>query len=211
MAGVKADAGGQGAMTRHVADGGVLLYWPHFFSRAEADALFESLRQNVAWKQERGRFNRPFPRLTALYADAGLTYTYSGVTYPSLVWTAELDAVRRRVEAAAGAPFNSVLLNRYRGGDDSIGFHADDEPELGRNPVVPSISLGAERRFVLRHNKTRERIEYDLKHGSLLVMAGTLQHFWQHALPKTKQPAGERINLTFRRLLQDAAPSEPRT
>ena len=143
----------------------------------------------------------PTLELTALYADAGVTYTYSGVTYPSLVWTAELSGIRRRVEEAAGAPFNSVLLNRYRDGGDSMGFHADDEPELGTNPVVPSISLGAERRFVLRHNWTRERIEYDLKHGSLLVMAGTLQHFWQHALPKLTRPAGERINLTFRNLL----------
>jgi alkylated DNA repair dioxygenase AlkB len=184
-----------------VAGGGILIYYSQFFEEAEADTLFAVLQKTITWKQERGRFNRPFPRLTALYADAGVTYTYSGVTYPSLVWTAELGAIRRRVEEAAGAPFNSVLLNRYRDGGDSMGFHADDEPELGPNPVVPSISLGAERRFVLRHNRTRERIEYDLQHGSLLIMAGTLQHFWQHALPKTPRPAGERINLTFRNLL----------
>jgi alkylated DNA repair dioxygenase AlkB len=190
------------AVTRcEVADGGLLIYIPEFFSREEADSLFAALRQNVAWKQEQGRFGRPFPRLTALYADAGLTYTYSGVTYPSLVWTPELDAVRRRVERAAAAPLNSVLLNYYRGGSDSIGYHADDEPELGANPVVPSISLGAPRRFVLRHKKSRKKIEYDLPHGSLLVMAGTVQHFWMHALPKTAAPVGERINLTFRNIL----------
>jgi hypothetical protein len=186
---------------REVEDGGLLIYLPDFFAPAEADALFASLRHNIAWGQEQGRFGRPFPRLTALYADAGLTYTYSGVTYPSLVWTQELNAVRRRVERAAEAPFNSVLLNRYRGGDDSIGPHADDEPELGVNPIVPSISLGAQRRFVLRHKKSRRKLEYDLTHGSLLIMAGTLQHFWLHSLPKTAAPVGERINLTFRNLV----------
>jgi alkylated DNA repair dioxygenase AlkB len=188
-----------------VEDGGVLIYYPHFLPKVEAETLFTALRQGIDWKQEQGRFGRPFPRLTALYADVGVTYTYSGVTYPSLPWTAELDAVRCRVEAAAGAPFNSVLLNRYRDGSDSIGWHADDEPELGVNPVVPSISLGAERRFLLRHNESRRKLEYVLKHGSLLVMAGTLQHHWQHSLPKLTVPVGERINLTFRNLLTEPA------
>src|SRR5262245_43200170 len=186
---------------REVADGGTLTYYPAFFPKDQADALFEALRQNIAWKQEQGRFGRSFPRLTALYADAGVTYTYSGVTYPSLVWSPELDAIRRRVVEAAGAPFNSVLLNYYRGGQDSSGFHADDERELGVNPIVPSVSLGSERRFVLRHKKSKERIEYVLRHGSLLVMGGTLQHHWHHAIPKTAAEVGERINLTFRNLL----------
>ena len=193
------------AVTQRVEDGGLITYLTEFYSRQEADALFASLQANVAWKQEHGRFNRLFPRLTALYADAGLVYTYSGVTYPALTWTPELDALRRRVEAAAGAPLNSVLLNRYRDGQDSIGFHADDEPELGTNPVVPSLSLGAVRRFVLRHRMSKRRIEYDLAHGSLLIMAGTLQHFWDHGLPKTALAVGERINLTFRNLVPLAA------
>ncbi|MCC6416676.1 MAG: alpha-ketoglutarate-dependent dioxygenase AlkB [Gemmataceae bacterium] len=182
-------------------DGGTLIYLPDFFPCAAADALFEVLRKTIGWKQEKGRFNRPFPRLTALHADPGVTYTYSGVTYPSLAWTPELAAVRQRVVEAAGAPFNSVLLNCYRDGRDSIGFHADDEPELGTNPVVPSVSLGAERRFVVRHNRSRRRIEYRLKHGSLLIMGGTFQHHWQHSVPKTAESMGERINLTFRNLL----------
>ncbi|HYT90401.1 MAG TPA: alpha-ketoglutarate-dependent dioxygenase AlkB [Gemmataceae bacterium] len=187
--------------SREVEDGGTIVYISEFFSREEADALFANLQQNIAWKQERGPFGHSFPRLTALYADAGVTYTYSGVTYPSLMWTPELDAVRRRVEQAAAAPFNSVLLNRYRDGSDSIGFHADDEPELGLNPIVPSISLGSRRRFVLRHKKSKKKIEYELTHGSLLIMGGTLQHFWLHSLPKTAQPVGERINLTFRNIV----------
>jgi alkylated DNA repair dioxygenase AlkB len=189
------------AITREIEDGGVLIYYPHFFPAAEADALFASLRGNITWKQERGRFNRLFPRLTALYADEGVAYTYSGVTYLSLVWTPELNAVRHRVVKAAGAPFNSVLLNRYRDGSDSIGFHADDEPELGVNPIVPSVSLGSERRFLLRHKKSGARIEYQLTHGSLLIMAGTTQHHWHHAVPKTAAAVGDRINLTFRNLL----------
>ena len=195
-------APGEAAGRREVADGGVLLYFPHFFAQDEADALFASLQTDIAWKQEQGRFGRLFPRLTALYADEGIVYKYSGVTYASLVWTAELAAVRRRVEEAAGAAFNSVLLNRYRGGQDSIGWHADDEPELGVSPVVPSISLGAERRFLLRHKKSGQKIEYALRHGSLLVMAGTLQHHWHHSIPKSAAPVGERINLTFRNILQ---------
>ncbi|MBM4071956.1 MAG: alpha-ketoglutarate-dependent dioxygenase AlkB [Planctomycetes bacterium] len=154
----------------------------------------------IAWKQEHGRFGRPFPRLTALYGDPGVCYTYSGTKYDCLPWTPELALIRRRVEEAAKAPMNSVLLNRYRDGQDSMGFHADDEPELGKNPILPSISLGAERRFVLRHTRSGRRLEYVLGHGSLLIMAGTLQHFWQHALPKTKDEVGERVNLTFRRI-----------
>jgi len=187
-------------MTYHVADGGILTYIPEFYTAQEADGLFSYLQANIAWKQERGRFNRLFPRLTAFYADAGLAYKYSGVIYPALEWTAALDEVRRRVEAAAGAPMNSVLLNRYRDGNDSMGYHADAEPELGTNPIVPSLSFGAVRRFVLRHKKNKQRMEFDLAHGSLLIMAGTLQHFWVHALPKTARPVGERINLTFRNL-----------
>ncbi len=191
--------------TFHVADGGIIIYDPAFCPPDQADALFAILQGTITWKQERGRFNRLFPRLTALYADEGVAYKYSGVIYPSLPWTSELDAVRRRVEAAAGAPFNSVLLNRYRDGSDSMGYHADAEPELGINPIVPSLSLGAVRRFVLRNKKTKDRMEFDLGHGSLLIMAGTLQHFWVHALPKTARPVGERINLTFRNLIVPAS------
>jgi alkylated DNA repair dioxygenase AlkB len=191
---------GAEAFTRELDDGGKLSYLPHFFAIPEADALVACLTRTIAWKQERGRFGRSFPRLTALYGDPGVVYVYSGTSYPSLRWTAELAEIRRLVEQAAGAPFNSVLLNRYRDGNDSMGFHADDEPELGTNPIVPSISLGAQRRFILRHNRSKEKLELLLGHGSLLIMAGTLQHHWQHALPKMKAAQGERINLTFRQL-----------
>jgi alkylated DNA repair dioxygenase AlkB len=188
------------------ADGGTITFYEAFFPREEADRLFEELKTATPWKQEKTSWGNAFPRLTAWYADPGLTYTYSGVTHQATAWTETLAGVRRRVGAVAGGPFNSLLLNYYRSGQDSIGFHADDEPELGTNPVVPSVSLGAVRTFVLRHNGTGQRLTYRLPHGSLLVMGGTLQHHWKHAVPKEKA-GGERINLTFRNILRgDSSP-----
>jgi alkylated DNA repair dioxygenase AlkB len=158
----------------------------------------------------------PFPRLTAWYADAGLTYTYSGVTHQALPWTPALAEVRRRVEEAACLPslhrgrgvggegavlFNSVLLNFYRDGQDSIGYHTDAEPELGVNPAIASISLGSVRQFVLKHIKTGEKLKFDLAHGSLLLMGGTCQHHWVHGVPKMKAAVGPRVNLTFRNII----------
>ncbi|MBI2803557.1 MAG: alpha-ketoglutarate-dependent dioxygenase AlkB [Planctomycetes bacterium] len=184
-------------------DGGTLDYDDAFFDRAEADALFARLRDDTPWRQERSRLG-PFPRLTAWYADPGLTYSYSGVTHEALAWTATLLAIRRRVEAAAMTPFNSVLLNYYRDGQDSIGYHADNESELGKNPVIASISLGAVRQFVLKHGATGDKLHFDLASGSLLVMGGTCQHHWVHMVPKTKQFVDGRINLTFRNLIGQA-------
>jgi alkylated DNA repair dioxygenase AlkB len=184
-----------------LADGGILVFERQFLSSAEADQLFVGLKEKVPWRQEKTSWGNFFPRLTAWYADAGLTYSYSGVTHQSLQWTAELAALRLRVEKAAASPMNSLLLNYYRDGNDSMGMHADDEPELGPNPVVPSISLGVVRTFALRHNATGERRKFDLTHGSLLIMAGTLQHYWKHAVPRAKGAVGGRINLTFRHIL----------
>src|SRR5262249_32914342 len=136
------------ACERHdIADGGVLFYHPHFLTPDEADALFAVLRTRTPWNQEVGQFGHPFPRLTAYHADAGVTYRYSGVEHQAAAWPDYLIDLRRRIEEAAGAPFNSLLLNCYRDGSDSIGYHADNEPELGCNPIVPSLSLGGTRRF----------------------------------------------------------------
>jgi alkylated DNA repair dioxygenase AlkB len=181
-------------------DGGTLDYDVFFLTRDAADALFAELRAATPWEQEAGR-GRPFPRLSAWYADSGLTYSYSGVTHRARDWTPALHDVRRRVEQASGAPFNSLLLNLYRDGRDSIGFHSDAEPELGVNPVVASVSLGAVRQFVLKHKKSKDKLVFRLAHGSLLVMGGTCQHHWIHGIPKTAAPVDERINLTFRRIL----------
>jgi alkylated DNA repair dioxygenase AlkB len=189
---------------RHVdlRDGGLVLMEESFLPPVQADSLFAHLRDTVPWKQE-GRPPRMFPRLTAWFANPGLTYSYSGVTHQAVPWTAELLDVKHRAEAAAGTTWNSLLLNFYRDGQDSIGFHADDETELGTNPVIGSISLGAERRFVMKHVASGEKLEFALPHGSLLVMGGTSQHHWRHGVPKTRKPVGPRINLTFRRILRE--------
>lgn len=184
-------------MQPHELQDALILYDPAFLEDAESAALLAALLSSVPWKQESGRFG-PQPRLTAWYADGGMTYSYSGVTHIGLDWTPVLAELKARVEAACDAKFNSALLNRYRTGADSMGWHADDEAELGREPVIASVSLGAVRRFRLRHNRTRETVNFDLSSGSLLVMAGACQHFWQHAVPKTKAACGERLNLTFR-------------
>jgi alkylated DNA repair dioxygenase AlkB len=196
-------------MFQHIPlrDDGWLLYDPAFLTVGEADSLFDLLRDTIAWKQE-GPPGRQFPRLTAWYADAGVTYSYSGVTHQASPWTTELLAVKQRAESAAQCSWNSLLLNFYRDGRDSIGFHADDEPELGTNPVIGSISLGALRRFILRHPESGEKREFQLPHGSLLVMGGASQHHWRHGVPKTKRPVGPRINLTFRRILRQTAEVE---
>jgi alkylated DNA repair dioxygenase AlkB len=127
-------------------------------------------------------------------------YTYSGVTLEARPWTAELQDIRSQVEAAAGISFNAVLLNQYRDGKDSVGWHSDDEPDLGTNPVIASVSFGGTRRFIMRH-KTRDdidRVELALGHGSMLIMGGATQHHWQHHVPRTARPVGTRVNLTFR-------------
>ena len=201
-----------------ILNGGTIFYDESFYSKVEADALFEELRAETPWKQERSRFG-PFPRLTAWYADAGMTYSYSGVTHEAIPWTPTLQDVRRGVEdvaarlpsphcgrgvggeGATATAFNSLLLNFYRDGQDSIGYHADAEKELGTNPVIASISLGGVRQFVMKHIKSGEKLKYDLAHGSLLIMGGTSQHHWVHAVPKTKAAVGPRINLTFRKII----------
>ena len=181
-------------------DGGWIRYWEDFLPPPEADRLFDTLRGDVAWEQFRNRL-WTFPRLTAFVADEGIVYRYSGVTHAGRGWTAPLLDVRRRVEQATAASFNGVLLNLYRDGNDSMGRHADAEAALGTNPLVASVSLGAVRPFLLRHTGSREKRTLALAHGSLLAMGGTLQHHWLHELPKTAQPVGERINLTFRLFL----------
>ena len=190
------------AMIEHmdIRDGGTLDYDAAFYAKDRADSFFDRLGAETPWRQEQSRFG-PFPRLTAWYADADLTYSYSGVTHHGLAWTDTLTQIRHDVEETAGVPFNSLLLNFYRDGNDSIGYHSDDEPELGVHPIIASISLGAVRQFILKHKKTRERLAFDLAHGSLLVMGGTCQHHWMHGVPKTKAVVGARINLTFRNIV----------
>ena len=140
----------------------------------------------------------PLPRLTAWYGDEGAGYEYSGIRNEPLEWTAELARLRDEAGEAAGVSFNSVLLNLYRDGSDSVSWHSDDEPELGQDPTIASVSLGATRRFKLRHKATRETVVRDLEDGSLLLMSGNSQRLWEHCITKTRRPVGKRINLTFR-------------
>ena len=185
--------------------GGTIALHPRWLDRAEADALFEALQSEVPWSQGTmtlfGREIRE-PRLTAWFGDAD--YTYSGRTVRAAPWTAILASLRDRVARASGAAFNAVLLNLYRDGRDSMGMHADDEPELGVNPVIASVSLGETRRFVLapktKSAKRQGGYEFDLGHGSLLVMAGACQHRYRHGVPKQPRSVRERINLTFRQI-----------
>ncbi len=176
-----------------------------WLSAEEALILFDRLRGSLEWEQSvihiHGK-NLPIPRLNAWYGDPGRDYTYSSIRLSALPWTPLLTELRDRLSKALGLRFNSVLANLYRDGRDSVSWHADDEPELGRNPVIASISLGSERRFVLkhRHNPDFGKVELSLGSGSLLVMRGSTQHHWLHQVPKTRLPVGPRINLTYRQI-----------
>ena len=178
-----------------------------------ADAyLSELLAAKEMWTQEEIRlFGRrvPLPRLTAWYGDPGHVYTYSGIRMEPRPWTPLLREIRDRTAAIAGAKFNTGLLNRYRNGRDSVAWHADDEPELGENPVIGSVSLGADRAFHLRRKVQRDMvIKTVLRHGDVLVMSGATQRFWVHQVPKTGKPVEERVNITFRRIVS-VVPNPP--
>lgn len=170
------------------------------------DRILEALIEQVPWRSETinlwGKEHRQ-PRLSAWFGDPGASYTYSGLSLAPLPWSDLLAQLRNRVEALANAPFNSVLLNYYRDHRDSMGMHSDDEPELGRNPVIASVSLGQQRTLVLKH-KTRKELKpvhLPLDSGSLLLMKGATQHHWKHGINKVSQPCAARVNLTFRRIL----------
>jgi len=188
-----------------LAQGGLLLFHEPFLSLDEDAAVFASLLEEVPFAQRSIRmFGKSLlePRLTSWHGEPGAAYTYSGVKRDPLPFTPTLQRLRARVEEAAGHPFNSVLLNHYRGGDDSMGLHADDEPELGENPVIASLSLGAKRTFVVKPRKKGDpEASFELGGGNLLVMAGTTQHHYRHGVPK-QRGRGARINLTFRRILR---------
>jgi len=187
--------------TIELRDGGTLLYDAAFLTTALADRYFVALRDQCVWEQKPGIFGHMQPRLIASYGDEGISYRYSGVDNMARPWTPTLLEIKKMIEAVQGE-YNYCLLNRYRSGSDSMGWHADDEPEMGN--VIGSLSLGATRKFRIRHNATRETQTLLAGHGTLIIMAGTMQQFWQHEVPKTKQMVGERINLTFRQIHKDA-------
>ena len=184
--------------------GADLRFAPQWLDVAEADALFDTLLTGVPWETHRIRiFGREVdsPRRSCWIGDAAAVYTYSRTLFVPKPWTPALTALRAKIEAACGATFDSVLANLYRDGRDSMGWHSDDEPELGPAPVIASVSLGAVRRFLLKHRRDPvQATALELPHGSLLVMAGATQRNYRHALPRSSRISQPRINLTFRRV-----------
>lgn len=179
-----------------------LVFEPHFLPGDEANTLLTSLLQKTPWRQDEIRIfgkTHPQPRLTALFGNNGNSYSYSGITMDPEPFTPELKDLKEKVEQGCGHTFTTCLLNLYRDGNDSNGWHADDEKELGTNPVIASVSLGETRVFHLKHRRQKSlRYRMRLVHGSLLVMRGPMQHHWLHQIPKTRKPVKPRINLTFR-------------
>jgi alkylated DNA repair dioxygenase AlkB len=187
-----------------MGDGG-LQYAQHFLSQDQADRLLAELITQVPWQQVQIRLygkNVLTPRLSCWMGDASAVYRYSNTTFLPEPWLDSIFGLKNKLETAVGSMFNSVLLNYYRTGQDAMGWHSDDEPELGAQPVIASLSLGAERRFLLREKQQGARsVALPLAHGSLLLMQGDSQNRFQHALPRTAKPIGARINLTFRKIL----------
>ena len=181
---------------------GSIFYDPCFFDNKEADHYFEVLRNDIKWQQDDIKiFGKTFaqPRLTALYANNDKPYRYSNLTMHPTKFSTELLEIKSKVEKCALLDFTSCLLNLYRDGQDSNGWHADNEKELGKDPVIASVSFGADRLFHMKHRQDKShKLKLKLANGSLLIMRGSTQHHWLHQIPKTKKKIGERINLTFR-------------
>lgn len=183
----------------------VFEYYPNFFSKEEADVLFEKLQKETPWQQDDiVIFGKKIaqPRLTCLFGNEGKPYSYSGITMQPHQWNAHLMHIKNEIEIASAHHFTTVLANLYRHEKDSNGWHADNERELGRDPIIASVSFGEERKFQLKHINNREhKLTLNLNHGSLLLMKEGSQIHYKHQIPKDSQPKKERINLTFRTIL----------
>lgn len=183
---------------------GEVYFYPHFFSEEESTYFFKTLEETILWKQEpikiMGREIMQ-PRLTAWYGEPK-TYRYSGITMTPRPWTEELMKIKKRIEEEADCYFTNVLLNYYRNGNDSMGWHKDNEKELGVNPVIGSVSFGVSRSFNFKNQLDKNLKEkLLLTDGSFLLMAGNTQHHWYHSIPKEPKISGARINLTFRKII----------
>jgi len=181
-------------------------YYENYFDLNDSDRLMAKLKTDVQWKRETATVwgkKIEMKRRIAWYGDEGKSYTYSGLTVHPNKWNEVLLEIKQRVEKVSSTKFNSVLLNEYKSGEVGMGWHSDDEKELGRNPVIASVSFGAERDFFLKNksNKNLDKIIVNLKNGSLLFMLGSTQHHWNHSIPKRMKVKNERINLTFRKIL----------
>ncbi len=182
-----------------------LIYVPNFFTKKEADTYFNAINTATNWQQDTIRvYGKTYmqPRLTALFGETNQPYSYSNITMYPQPFTKILDSIKQRVETFCHCKFNTLLINLYRNGNDSNGWHADNEKELGKNPSIASVSFGAERPFHYKHKTQKEqRYKITLQHGSLLFMQGEMQHYWLHQIAKTKKNISPRINLTFRQLI----------
>ena len=178
-----------------------IIFWPNWLAGQQADALLATVIAKTPWREDiiniAGR-RIPVPRLQNWFGAPDTSYTYSGIRLQALAFPDWMDSVRTAVEQTTGHSFNRALVNYYRHGRDSVDWHADDEPELGIEPLVASLSLGAERMFQLRHNKSKERLSVSLPHGSLLLMGAGIQDYWQHRLAKVSGLEEARVNFTFR-------------
>jgi alkylated DNA repair dioxygenase AlkB len=182
-------------------DNGTLEYIPAFLSPQNSALLFDELLAETPWNQGTiSIFGKKIatPRLEAFYAEKGMNYAYSGQQLTVHPFTKVLERLKNQIEQYTGQKFNSILINLYRNGNDSNGWHADNEKELGVNPFIASLTLGTERRFDLMHIKTKEKKSIILENGSLLLMGEEIQHHWKHQIAKTKKVHTPRINLTFR-------------
>lgn len=190
-----------GAFIKISAKNADFSYFPEFIPYALRKTYFAQLISEVNWQQDQlmmyGKLVN-IPRLQALY---GLyDYSYSGLNLTPQTFTPLLTEIKALVEQKSGQCFNALLANCYRDQNDTVGWHSDDEQELGSNPIIASLSLGEERNFQLKHKITGEKLSFPLKSGSLFIMAGQSQHYWQHCLPRTKKPKSARVNLTFRQI-----------
>ncbi|MGS2719278.1 alpha-ketoglutarate-dependent dioxygenase AlkB family protein [Paraglaciecola aestuariivivens] len=181
-----------------------LLYWPNFIQAKLAEQYFSVLLNELAWRQEQIQIygkSVAVPRLQAWYGDKGCTYQYSNLQLEPMSWTPSLVEIKHQCEIASASQFNSVLANLYRDGQDGMGLHADNEAELGKQPVIASVSLGQARTLRFVHQTKKYRHKITLNSGSLLIMQGNTQNYWKHEVPKSTKALGPRINLTFRRIV----------
>lgn len=182
---------------------GDVIYFVKILEKDRADFYFERLMETIDWKQDEVIiFGKRIitRRKTGWYGEKEYEYTYSKITRKAKLWTPELKELKNLVEEKTGLEFNSCLLNLYHSGEEGMSWHSDAEAELGKDPAIASLSLGADRKFVLKHKISKEKASVELEHGSLLLMKGETQKHWLHSLPKTKKVKDPRINLTFRKI-----------
>ena len=181
-----------------------VIYYPNFYTQAKAVLLQDKIQQQTPWQEDDIKlFGKVYkqPRLTALYGDNNKPYSYSNITMFPNQWSPTLLGIKQDIEGICDQKFTSVLLNLYRDGTDSNGWHSDDEKELGKHPFIASVSFGAKRSFQFKHKLDKSlKFKLELEHGSLLLMGGPTQEFWKHQIPKTKRKIDPRINLTFRHI-----------